>query len=216
MSRATLKTADRLRRLRELHAAGASTRQIAAALGVRSHRTIGAWLAAAGLEPNGSASRAPRPAAPPPPVATAPSPPSPTDAAAELLADDDEPLPADRESAMLLVQRRLGVVRALLDQIGREVRAGAYPAPAFVALVNCESALAAKVAELAPPVVPDPERDPTNLDAADRVRRKLERLVGAVEERERAEGRCARCGGPLPAAADPSPVTPGPEKRHVI
>lgn len=168
----------------ELHAAGASARQIAEDVGL-SDRAVRNWLADKGLEANGRGGK--------PRVKPKPRPePETLEAAQQAAAALIEPTPvgSDRQSALQLVTARLSFVRSLIDRLAPAVQLDEYPASAWGQLVRLEGELATRVAELAPAEAPDPESDPANVDAAAMVRAKLARIVAAQEQ----DARCVHCG----------------------
>lgn len=174
----------------ELHRGGASAREIGTDLGI-SHVSIAKWLRDAGLQPQGgSGDRKTRPRR-----AAATSQEA-AEVSAETLADIAD-LPADREAAHGVVARRLSSVRSLLDRVTSEVQGGEFSASSYGQLVRVELELAARLAELAPPVPVDPEADVGNVEAAASVGRRLARLVEAAEQTVA----CPHCHAMLYAAA---------------
>lgn len=176
-----------------MHRDGASAREIADALGV-DHRTVRTWLRDAGLEPNGGGGKRASRKRPEPDAATNAI----ADAHADLDALGSGPPPRDRKGAVAHISRRLEQISLLADMLGKQAEDGNANPQQLATAVKLEVELASRIVELTPADVPDPDKDPTNLDAAATVRRRFEKLVVACEERERDTGKCRACGQALP------------------
>lgn len=176
-----------------MHRDGASAREIADALGV-DHRTVRTWLRDAGLEPNGGAGKRTSRKRPEPDAATSAL----ADTASDLAEFGSGPPPRDRAGALAHLGRRLSQISTLADMLGEQAKSGDANPQQLATAVKLESELASRIVELTPADVPDPDKDPTNLDAAATVRRRFEKLVVACEERERDTGKCRACGQVLP------------------
>jgi hypothetical protein len=160
MPRPSLKTEYRVNRMLEMHRDGRSNREIAAEIGV-THTVIGTWLKQAGVAREA-------PASPP-----------------------GEPQDAPATAGALdVIAQRLAAVRGTLARLTPMFERGEYDATPYEKLVRLETWLASQLAQLTPPEPPDPEKDPTNLAEADRVRQRFERLVAEA----RKHVRCAHCG----------------------
>lgn len=179
------KTPQRIQRVRELHRQGGSTREIAEDVGV-SHVTVGQWLAEMGLDPNGGhGERKARKRRSPGAAAGAIA-----DATNALASFVDGRQLFDRATALQQLSKRLAQISTLASQLGAGVPSGEANASAFATVVKLERELAAGIVELEPPAPPDPDSDPTNLQAAADLRAKVGRLV----ETARSKARCVHCG----------------------
>jgi hypothetical protein len=170
-------------KLRALHAAGESGREMARQLGV-DNRTLRRWLEEVGLtsaEPSAPAS--PRGAAP----ARGVSP----EVSARIAAAADAPL-EERAQVITIVQTRLRAVGTLLEDLTAQVSKKEFSATAYAQIVRLEDFLARSLVDMTPPERVDPELDPANVEAATAVRGRLARLV---EQAERSS-LCLHCGKP--------------------
>jgi hypothetical protein len=143
-----------------------------------SHTTIAAWLRDAGLEPNGDGGarngrKRHEPGEQSAEVAAA---------AKELDALGTPPIPRSREEALSHVRARLQMASKLIEQQARGMPGGTTNPSTLYKLGQWERELRAEIAELSPRALPDPENDPTNLEAAAAVRGEIEALAGALEQ----------------------------------
>lgn len=170
----------RIQTMIDAHREGKSAREISELLGV-CEATARTWLRAYGLEPNGGhgrrAERKRFPVELPERVARL--------AVAQEMAQD-APTP---ETGLEVVQARLAAVRAALAKLTGELGVGP-DVNLYDKLVKLETFLASTLASLTPPLPPDPEKDPTNLEAATSLRHEIERLIEHAESK----ARCANCG----------------------
>lgn len=170
------------------HAEGRSTYEIEEETGV-SHQTIGKWLRKWGLAPHKNtrkrAKRAAAAAPQGPPQAAAPvvlpEPPGfpePEDAPTGDLDPLDELKRIDRQ------------IRAAMERAYQEMRSSTSALATYEKLASLRLKYASAIREMTPVEVANPEEDPTNIEAADKLHLNLARLV------ERAEKRavCAHCG----------------------
>jgi transposase len=170
------KTPHRIARMIGMHERGASTREMADELKV-SHTTIAGWLRDAGLEPNGgNGARKGRKRGEPSPESAEMA-----EAARELEELGTPPIPRSRDEALAHVRARLAMAAKLLEQQARGVPTGASNPSTLYKLGQWERELRAELAELTPREDPDPDKDPTNLEAAAEVRREIDSLVSAIE-----------------------------------
>jgi hypothetical protein len=179
------KTPAKIARMIAMHGEGASTREIADDLKV-SHTTVAAWLRDAGLEPNGGdGARKDRKRSEGEGI-------SPEVAAAVREVDElgTPPIPRSRDEALTHVRARLAMCSKLIEQQARGLPTGASNPATLYKLGQWERELRAEIAELTPRATPDPDTDPTNLEAAAHVRREIESTVATVE----AGLVCAHCG----------------------
>ena len=184
MPASSKKTPTALSRLRTLHAEGASDREIADIIGVH-FSSVAEWRRSLGLPTVGvTGPRAGRQR-----ILTTPEVRHAAAEAAERLVEAREVAPAG-EGSLEVLARRLASVQASLDRLGPAVERDEYPSSQFRSLGAYERELVAAIAELTPPTSPDPERDPTNVEAADLLRARLARLVSVAE----ASSRCSHCG----------------------
>lgn len=185
MPQPSRKTQHRIERMCAMHAEGASSREIAEALGM-NHGSIQKWLRDAGLEPNGGqGSRKKRKRMPP-------------DAATKALLEAQRRLaeveiPAattDIPSMLQALHVDLARARRLvhLHQLGNEK--GTSTVQQLKAAMEIERDFAARIVELTPREAADPAKDPANLGAAKETR---DKLLGLVEAQERLFV-CASCG----------------------
>jgi len=180
-------------RVLKLHNARHSAREISEQTGI-SKTTVVRWLSEAGLNANGgNGKRATRNRIAPGGVEAVLA--EVTEAASEM-ASTGMP-PTDRTQAIAHIGRRLMQVAQLADALGRPDAKMSNPAQ-FAAAVRLEKDLASHIIELSPQESPDPENDPTNLEAAAAVRREITSLVEVAERNVR----CVCCGkNPYPVAA---------------
>jgi transposase-like protein len=179
------KTPQRITRMLELHARGASAREIAEEVGI-SHGSVIAWLKDAGLKPNGGhGTRTRRERI------------TPQGAAAKLvdqqkrLAELEIGAPSIDISTMLVgLHRDLSEARAFVRFHREGAKAGTSSMGDVDRAMVIAERLATKIRELTPAASLDPERDPANLAAAEETRRKFERLVESAEQAYR----CKSCG----------------------
>jgi hypothetical protein len=85
---------------------------------------------------------------------------------------------------------RLSRVSALIDANEERFVSGELPIGVYSSLIRTERDLIDRVLAQVTPEPPDPQTDPTNVQAANEVRRKLEGLVEAAER----NFKCAACG----------------------
>lgn len=92
-------------------------------------------------------------------------------------------------AAKTVLRRRLAMVRASIETHYQSFIAGTFPAAAFERLTGLERRYALALQEIEPPAKDDPEKDPGNLEAEERLTQKLEALI-ARTDRERV---CVHC-----------------------
>ncbi len=164
---------DRVKRMRELHAQGASAREIGTALGV-SHKTVIRWLEShGGAVAQGAAKRAP---------ALRPS------RAPEL--SEVTALLDDVESPLEVIRRRRQQIRAALEANFDATTTGAFPMTIFERLAKLETFYLAEEARHTPPEPPDPEKDPHNIEAS----RRLATMLRALVDQAETDSKCVHCG----------------------
>jgi hypothetical protein len=170
----------------ELHAEGASARELADALDV-SHPTILEWLSDAGLEANGGqgARKGRRRDLP-------------NGAAAKMLeqqkklAEMQIPHPSTDIPSMLAdLHQQLAEAHAFVRYHREATKSGASNMGDYDKAMVIAERLATRIAELTPRGKVDPASDPGNLEAARAVRDRLEMIV----ERQEQIFKCAACGG---------------------
>lgn len=187
------KTPHRIRQTLKMHKAGSSSREIAEEIGVH-HVTVSKWLRDAGIKANGGqGARKTRTRIQPEGVAAVLA-----DAAAEVVDLKDAGVPpTDRAGAVAHLGRRLMQISALADELGRNDGRMTQPAQ-LAAAIRIERELSAQIVALSPQEEPDPENDPTNIEAAAAVRREIASLVEVAERNVR----CVHCGkSPYPPVA---------------
>jgi hypothetical protein len=171
------KTPHAMATLVEMHGQGGSWKEIGAAIGI-DPQTAARWGKTAGLAPNGGSGPRKgrqRRAGFPGPANGTPTP-LPTPGDGESI---------DPDQARARVVRRLAMLTTMADQAGAEGNG-----PLLATCTKLEKELAAEIVALAPPTPPDPENDPSNIQAADACRLKLASLVSEVEKTLR----CVHCG----------------------
>lgn len=180
------KTHARVERMLELHAKGASAREIADELGVGSHATILRWLADAGLKPNGGqGARKVRARAD-------------LDVMAQKLLDAQKELaelskgPPPKTSGEMLERllRQFHEMQALVLLHMKRAGQGQSTMAELQKAMQIQDWFTTRITELTPAAPPDPSADPANTAAADRTREKLALMVQSAE----AEFRCRNCG----------------------
>ena len=175
------KTPARVARMLELYRGGGSAREIGEVLGV-SHRTVTVWLREAGLEAHGGTGARKSRRRPELSQEAAAI----VDAAAAAVG----PSPRNQLEALEDARETHERVKRLLAKAIAIAETGtgkASDVALYVRLVN-EQDIAIKA--LTPPEAVDPDVDPANLEAAARVRAKVEGLVATAE----AAFRCSECG----------------------
>jgi hypothetical protein len=177
----------------DLHRSGKSARQIADEVSTGpikvSYVTVTRWLHDAGLEPNGgSGPRTGRAHVEAPPAAKEAK-----ARAAETLAEAMLDVEAPLEEVRKLRARH----RKVADELGRAIEEAGSTSPVGVTLLEPwgrvlerHSKLASLEQALVPPEPPDPEKDPTNIEAADELGARLAAAVKAAEE----TCQCVHCG----------------------
>lgn len=185
MPQPSRKTPQRMKRMLELHAEGASGRELAEAMGV-SHTAIRKWLSEAGLEPNGGqGARKSRHREPP-------------DAAAakmldkqKRLAEMEIPHPSTDIPSMLAdLHQQLAEAHAFVRYHREATKNGTSNMGDYDKAMVIAERLATRIAELTPRGKVDPASDPGNLEAAREVRERLAMIV----ERQEQIFKCASCG----------------------
>jgi len=179
------KTAQLTARMLELHAGGASAREIGEALKL-NHHTIVKWLGDAGLEPNGGHGTR-RDRRRPTPAGTAAALVDVQKALADLA---DAPAPTDHAGVLARLRKDFGLVSALVEFHIDGARKGTSSMAELDKAIAIQDRFASRLAELAPRDPPDPASDPANLEAAAEVRRRLAALVEAAER----VFKCKACG----------------------
>lgn len=169
MANARRDTPDRIKRMRELAASGASTREIGVELGV-THTTIARWLES---DAKLKGATAPKPA----PV-------SPAASVARLLEEPETDAPLD------VIRRRRQQIRTALDENFDATTTGAFPMALYEKLAKLETYYLSEEARHTPPPPPDPDQDPNNKDAIERVAN----LLGALVDQAERDVRCQHCG----------------------
>lgn len=174
-----------LRKLLRLHEGGASIREMATELNL-GRSTVGRWLAERGLKPNGTNRGGGK--------ATAKVKPSgapamrPEDVAREVAkAEAEIDLPG---SSRALLRKRLAVIRASLEANHEAFVAGSFSGSVYERLSDLEMKYARELATLEPPPENNPDKDPANVEAGEKLTVKLEALVA----REEKGLRCCHCG----------------------
>lgn len=173
----------RLKRLTALLEAGESVRAIASSLDV-NERTVRRWMAERGLESTrrpGAPRKAERAKAGPATL-------TPAQLAAEVT--KAEAALGEPGGSRELIRRELAAITVHLALTREAMTRGETSGAVYERLTNLQRGYAHTLKQLEPPPEQDPERDPTNLEAADRVLRKLRRLVTRAE----AETVCRHCG----------------------
>lgn len=169
----------------ELHAEGASARELAEALAV-SHPTILDWLRDAGLEPNGGqGARKGRRRAPP-------------DAAAAKMLEKQKRLAemeipqasTDIPSMLADLHQQLAEAHAFVRYHREATKNGTSNMGDYDKAMVIAERLATRIAELTPRGKVDPASDPGNIEAARAVCERLEMIV----ERQEQIFKCAACG----------------------
>ena len=186
MPKPSRKTPQRVAQMLEMHGKGASAREMADALGL-NHGTILAWLEDAGLKPNGGqGSRKNRERT------------SPTGAAAALLEAQKRiaeftsgPPPTDFEGVLGRYRKQFAIASGLVEFCFAESMAGRSTMVELDKATKVQEYYAIKIKELTPSAPKNPAEDPSNLEAAAEVRRRLSMLVEAAER----VFKCKACGG---------------------
>ncbi len=166
---------DRVKRMRELYANGASAREIGSALGV-SHKTVIRWLESHGgkkPEPGGLKALARAELAKPAAAA-----------ASELLED------VGTEAPLEVLRRRRQQIRMAIEENFDATTTGAFPMTIFERLAKLEVYYLAEEARHTPPEPPDPDKDPHNIDA----NRRMAAMLGALIDQAETDTKCAHCG----------------------
>lgn len=170
----------------ELHKSGASAREIADALEVKSHATVVKWLRDMGLEPNGgNGARDARRRAKPHGVAG-----SMTDAQKELAQLTDGPAPRDYAGVLERLRGNFALVAGLVEFQVKAAKSGTSSMAELEKALAIQDKFAVKIKELTPPDPGNPEDHPDNAEAAQKV---MDRIHGAVQE-ARARAKCVHCG----------------------
>lgn len=186
MGQPSRKTPNRVSRMLELHKSGASAREIAEGLGIKSHKTVVRWLHDMGLEPNGgNGSRDGRRRAPPNGVAG-----SMTEAQKHLAQLTDGPVPKDYAGVLDRLRANFAMVAGLVEFHVKAAKTGGSTMGELEKALAIQDKFAVKIKELTPPDAGDPEDHPDNAEAAQKV---MERIFGAVQE-ARGRARCVHCG----------------------
>jgi hypothetical protein len=169
----------------EMHGNGASAREIGDALEM-NHGTILRWLEDAGLKPNGGhGTRKDRERN------------SPTGAAAAL-ADSQkriaeftsEPAPTDYEGVLARYRKQFAIAAGLVEFCFAEAMAGRSTMVELDKATKVQDHYAIKIRELTPTTPQNPADDPSNLEAAAELRRRLAMLVESAERMIK----CKACG----------------------
>ncbi len=175
-------TPARLKRLIGLLEAGESVRAIASSLDV-DERTVRRWMKERGLK-SPRAPGAPRKAenAGAPPTLT------PEQLAAEVTRA--EAALGESGASRELLRRELAAITVQLAQTREAMVRGDSSGAVYERLSKLQREYARELQALEPPPEQNPERDPVNVDAADRVLAKFRKLVTRAE----AEITCRHCG----------------------
>lgn len=112
------------------------------------------------------------------------------DSPAEAPADSDRIPIGGSATGLDALKLRLEQVKASIDKLVPKLDGGVHRAREFAQLVALEQKLAAEIAGLVPPPVPDPETDPTNVESA----AKTVRMFAALVEEAEQDARCIHCG----------------------
>lgn len=186
MPQPSRRTPQRIKRMLELHAEGASARELAEAMGV-SHTAIREWLREAGLEPNGGqGARKNRRRAPP-------------DGAAKKMLEQQKRLTemeighpsTDIPSMLADLHQQLAEAHSFVRYHREASKSGTSNMGDYDKAMVIAERLATRIAELTPRGKVDPASDPGNLDAAREVRERLSMIV----ERQEQIFKCQLCGG---------------------
>jgi hypothetical protein len=170
----------------DMYRAGASNREIGEAIGI-SHVAVGQWLEDANLEPNPSRGpRASRRRRMHEAIVGA------TGDQEVVVSSGGSQRPPEGRDALQVIKDRLAAVSETLTRVTPLFEAGTFDPGPYEKLLKLESFLAVQLAQLTPPDPEDPEKDPTNLEQADVVRGRLERLIADAER----TSRCLHCGKP--------------------
>jgi hypothetical protein len=182
---ASRKTPQRIALMLKMHREGASAREIGGALGI-SHVAAAQWLTSSNLVPNGGhgskKKRVRREL-------------SPTDeiiaGAQQSVAEIEDDIPLDQVGALAHLTKRLHEVSAITNAYSAAGRkAGSVLMGDLDKAIKLEQALCTQIAALAPAKPPDPENDPSNVQAAAEVEGKIMRLADAA----RKNAKCCNCG----------------------
>jgi hypothetical protein len=185
MPKPSSKTPQRITKMLAMHAAGGSAREIADELKV-GHATVMRWLDDAGLKSNGGqgAREGRRRAAPNGEAAAM------LDAQKRLAEMEVAAPSSDIPSMLTALHRELAEARAFITYHREGAKAGTSTMGDYDKATVIAERLATKIAELTPPGTVDPASDPSTLEAAAEVRRRLATLIDAAER----VFKCKACG----------------------
>jgi transposase len=185
MGKPSTKTPQRVARMIDLHAQGASAREIADDLDV-AHGTILSWLEDSGLKPNGGqgARKGRARVSPEGPAAAM------AEAQKKLAELTSGPAPANFGEVLERLRKDFGMFSGLVEFHVEGARDGASSMDDVAKAIRLQKEYAVWIRELTPREPESPESDPANLEAAATVRRKLASLVEAAERATR----CKACG----------------------
>lgn len=170
----------------DMHAGGASAREIGDALGM-NHGTVLNWLEAAKLKPNGGhGSRKNRERTEAGGATKAM-----IDAQKRLAEFTGGPVPEDFDGVIARYQKDFAFASGLVEFFMSEMRAGRTTMVELKKATELQEYYAIKLKELTPSTPKDPADDPSNVEAATDTRRRLAMLVEAAER----VFRCKACGG---------------------
>jgi hypothetical protein len=179
------KTPKRVAAMLKMHRGGSSAREIADELKL-SHVTIIRWLRETGVEPNGGeGKRDGRERAKPAGAADVVA-----DAQLKLAELAATPPPPDMRGVLERMRKDFGMVSALVEYHVEGARSGTSSMSELDKAITIQDRFATRLVELTPQEAPDPATDPTNLDAAAEVRRKIAAAVDAAER----SAVCVHCG----------------------
>lgn len=186
MPQPSRKTPNRIARVLELHKGGASSREIAEALGGLSHMTVTRWLADAGLKPNGgSGSRKSRRREHLNGFGGAMA-----DAQRELAEMVSRPPPKDFADVLERMRKNFALAAAFVEFQFAQARNGKTTMTEVEKALRIQKQFAVEIRELTPKEDPNPDERPESAAAAELVMKKIMTTV----QTSRMQARCAHCG----------------------
>jgi transposase len=185
MPKPSSKTPERIAKMIDLHRDGASAREIAEALKL-THGTILNWLEDAGLKPNGGqGARKGRERTTPTGAEAALA-----EAQQKLAELTSGPAPANFGEVLERLRKDFGLFSGLVEYHIEGARLGRSTMDDLSKAIRMQREYSVWIREVTPREPEKPENDPSNLQAAAEVRRKLASLVARAE----AGAKCLACG----------------------